>query len=251
MSKSASVVRAGVTVAKLGARVTMTDVVTNVLHTLRRTMHLNATPSGAHALAQHRLEGGAGAVAANGEAESLAFSDADTVSSEGHLLEASDCSTGAPDGVGRTNDVAWEVANMRICFMDWKCECDLLASAAPTRTPSDFAASEAAGAQERVDETTSALDALDLLHGSAAPAGGAPRESTFDEPSTSADLPPKVAADTTFSVIVGCEVLYEMVHAKWLAAALKRRLAHGGQAFITGAIRDAAVRTTLATWAAH
>ena len=62
---------------------------------------------------------------------------------------------------------------------------------------------------------------------------------TFDRPSSpSGDMPPAVDPNSTFEVVLGCEVLYEAPHAHWVAATIKLRLQQGGHAWIAGAVRD-------------
>ena len=68
------------------------------------------------------------------------------------------------------------------------------------------------------------------------------RTDTFDVPTASDDLPPTVPAEEQYPVVLGCEVLYELLHAQWLPAALCRRLEPGGCALVIGAVRDAQVR---------
>ena len=66
---------------------------------------------------------------------------------------------------------------------------------------------------------------------------------TIDVPTVSQlDPAPRLPSDVLFPVILGCEVMYEMAHARWVAAALAARLQHGGKAVIAGAIRDRSVR---------
>ena len=238
----------GVVAAQLGAqRVVMTDVVTSVLHTLRRTMHLNAGQLSAAAAA--------GSGTSQGDAaQELQFSDADTVSSEGDLL-APDSSDGFTDNSihaggqnsqsesyraadNRTGEAEqWRTGNMQIRFLDWSEEWRRL----PEHVRNSAAASSAARAA--IDETTSALDHLTVDQRSLSHDDEQVRDSTFDEPSSHADLPPGLPPDETFEVVLGCEVLYELPHAKWLAATLQRRLARGGRAEIIGAVRDIAVRS--------
>ena len=239
----------GVVAARLGAqRVVMTDVVTSVLQTLRRTMHLNAGQLSAAAAA--------GSGTSQGDAaQELQFSDADTVSSEGELL-APDSPDGFTDNSihaggqnlqsesyragDNSNGEAeqWRTGNMQIRFLDWSEEWRRL----PEHVRNFAAASSAA--QATFDETTSALDHLTVDQCSLSHNDEQVRDSTFDEPSAHADLPPGLPPDETFDVVLGCEVLYELPHAKWLAATLRRRLVRGGRAEIIGAVRDIAVRTT-------
>jgi hypothetical protein len=62
---------------------------------------------------------------------------------------------------------------------------------------------------------------------------------TFDRPSAPSDsMPPALADGSTFDVVLGCEVLYETPHAKWVAATVKQRMMHAGHAWIAGAVRD-------------
>ena len=221
------VVRAGVTLAKLGAsHVVLSDVVPEVLHNLRRTMHLNAPDA--------KLDTNPPEAPLNGPtAAGDEFSDAETVSDEAELLDAD--GSGGPRGAlnGQDDtDKAWRAGNMCIRLLDWKRELDLLG------------ASTASGGAA-IDETTSSLDGLRVHPADSA----APRESTFDEPGHCADLPPELPPLEAFPVIVGCEVLYELPHARWVAATIRRRLAPGGQAIVVGAVRD--VQVCLLTLSLH
>jgi hypothetical protein len=61
---------------------------------------------------------------------------------------------------------------------------------------------------------------------------------TFDVPTQLPDMPPCLPPDLRFEVVLGCEVMYELLHARWVAAALAARLALGGKALVCGAVRD-------------
>lgn len=195
--------------------------VPEVLHNLRRTLHLNAPPLSRRTPPQSPASA------------DEAFSDAETVSDDGELFGGSAEAPASESQSGGGG--AWQAGNMAIRLLDWKRELDLLEASA--------AAAAAAAAHDHaklVDETTSSLDRVRID----APLRTAPpRESTFDEPGESADLPPELPQGDVFPFVVGCEVLYEMPHARWLAAALRRRLAPGGQAVVVGAVRDVQARS--------
>eukprot|EP00892_Ulva_mutabilis_P000111 jgi/Ulvmu1/100/UM001_0103.1 len=215
------------------------------------------------------------------ELPELEFSDAESVSDEAELFAAdSEEDSGdaefyrggagvavggaAGDGGAAQGDREWDVGVVRVRVMDWKREWDMLRA--------DGGSAGAAGGlavSSREDDTTSALDALQpdpqpapiggsRANGSAAghsapqpPArdrgtDGATSEpdsprDTFDVPGDAAGLPPPVPRDETFAVVVGCEVLYELPHAAWIAATIARRLRRCGTAWIAGAVRDLAV----------
>jgi hypothetical protein len=255
-----------VTLARLGAEcVTMTDIVTEVLSTLRSTMHLNwhavaaPPPVGRPNLEAHGNSGDMGS-------DELGFSDAQSNSDESEL-----CREGEGSHVHNRSAPprAWDAGNMRIRFMDWKAEWDALAETTPecsafsgavhpnseddSKSPLDLVSLPTAANPAHTAHSTSTGSAHPvacLSTGNApvigaastsAPTAARARDSTFDEPSPAADLPPQVPAGEQFPVIVGCEVVYEMPHAKWLPAALNRRLECGGKALVIGAVRDSQV----------
>ena len=51
-------------------------------------------------------------------------------------------------------------------------------------------------------------------------------------------LPPPLAKDDAFDVILGSEILYEEQHAWQVPNLLRQRLAHGGRCLIAGAVRE-------------
>ena len=57
-------------------------------------------------------------------------------------------------------------------------------------------------------------------------------------------LPPPLAKDDAFDVILGSEILYEEQHAWQVPDLIRQRLAHGGRCLIAGAVRENVVPAT-------
>jgi hypothetical protein len=51
-------------------------------------------------------------------------------------------------------------------------------------------------------------------------------------------LPPKVPSQESFPVVLGNEVMYEVQHARLVAAVVAHHLAPGGACLVCGAVRD-------------
>ncbi|KAG2491726.1 hypothetical protein HYH03_009889 [Edaphochlamys debaryana] len=86
----------------------------------------------------------------------------------------------------------------------------------------------------RLLDWAEAVEALDGPRGAGEGQGGQQRPCASDP----GPLPPRVPLEERFPVIIGSEVMYELAHAELVAAVLAHRLAPGGCAVLSCAVRE-------------
>jgi hypothetical protein len=227
-------------------QVVLTDHEDKVLLNLRTCMHMNvamaqqsltASPAPAALVAakqepQQQQQQQAGQFEVPDDAE--LFDDAESVEDFdlGELMTGQPAAAagavaqneagGRQAGAGTSADAAaqqtaWDAANMCVRLLDWQ-------------------ESEEALLQEEEQQQQESSQ---------------PQQQQQHEPADSS-MAPHVPLSQRFPVILGNEVMYEVAHARLVAAALKHRLAEGGRALLCCAVRDQAVfdmfRDTCSRW---
>lgn len=156
------------------------------------------------------------------DAESVDELELSTMLGRGSTAAAAAASGGSPSeanpasvaAVIAAQMTAWDAENMAVRLLNWQESADALAAVGSnlsTSVPPPQVAATAAGAEQQSSSSSS---------------GPTP------------DRAPGIPLGQQYPVILANEVMYELAHAKLVAAAIKHRLAPGGRALLCCAVRD-------------
>jgi hypothetical protein len=201
-------------------QVTMSDCEGPVLQLLRTCMHLNSSAAAASTQAPQQAQpqqvqqaepelassdGSAATATAHDFTDAELFDDAESVEDFDLLADFASPAAGAATGSmcggsssSNGSSQTWESDNMSVVFLDWRDSMDCLDEGAPRRRSCDEARQGALG---------------------------------------NSCAAPTVLPSQRYSVIIGSEVMYEPAHAVLVAAVVAHRLAPGGRAFLSCAVR--------------
>ncbi|GAX79085.1 hypothetical protein CEUSTIGMA_g6525.t1 [Chlamydomonas eustigma] len=241
----------GIIAAKLGAHeVVLTDVEGPVLTNLLHCVAMNAAdtasasqPTGQQQYPMHQVT------------DEELFEEAEEVEDETDIigalmgLDGSKAAASSPGTItlpepmprsltGEGNEgpsMKWDLGNMRVRMLDWEESLRLLEGSSAYPQLEGMVRSQA--------ETSTCDEPPVLIEGGCADTNKAEIQARHAAlPSTV--LPPKVPSDETFPVVIGNEVMYEVRHARLVAAVVAHRLMPGGACLVCGAVRDLKVFET-------
>jgi len=184
----------------------LTDHEPEVLRNLRACMHLNAAADAASP-AVAAPDDLTARMATTAITDEELFDDAESADSNfdlGQMMSSEAAGVAAPSSATAADMASWDAGNMRVRLLDWA---DSMAHL-DRPLPHDGQPAECSSARS---------EAADSAVGGEVPC---------------------VAPVDTFLVVLGNEVMYEVVHAQLVAAVLAHKLALGGRALLCCAVRE-------------